>query len=77
MSGAEEAERRERTKDSAGGVRVERRVRPSGIAIGVHAPSGFDAAFRIKNNAIQAKIGFKMYRSIWTFERFSILQIRQ
>ena len=28
-SGAEEAERRERTGDSAGGVRVERKVRPS------------------------------------------------
>jgi len=28
MSEAEEAERRERTEDSAGGVQVERRVRP-------------------------------------------------
>ena len=28
MSGAEEAVRRERAEDNAGGVRVERRVRP-------------------------------------------------
>jgi len=28
MSGAEKAERREREEDNAGGVRVERRVRP-------------------------------------------------
>jgi len=28
MNGAEEAERRERAEDNAGGVRVERRVRP-------------------------------------------------
>ena len=29
MNGAEEAERRERAEDSAGGVRVELRVRPA------------------------------------------------
>jgi hypothetical protein len=33
MSEAEEAERRERTEGNAGGVRVERRVRPAGILI--------------------------------------------
>ena len=34
MSEAEEAERRERTEDSAGGVRVERRVRRDGRTLG-------------------------------------------
>jgi len=31
LSGAEEAKRGERTEDSAGGARVERRVRPFGV----------------------------------------------
>jgi hypothetical protein len=33
LSGAEESERRERAKDNAGGVRVERRVRLTGTGV--------------------------------------------
>jgi hypothetical protein len=33
MNEAEEAERRERAEDSAGGVRVERRVRALGVSL--------------------------------------------